>query len=300
MAGPGRLVLITGASSGIGRASARAFIEAGDRVLALARDGARLDQLVADCGANDRRLDQIAAERNPRDRRLEQLAAEGNPNDRHLDGPAERRGVPRLVPVVADVSDAAAMERVAGRVLADHGVPDVVVANAGVGLDALFVKTTDEAWRRVFEVNVFGVARTVRPFLPGMLERGSGRVVLISSIVGKRGTPFYSAYSASKFALHGLADALRSELHGSGVSVGLVCPSSTTTEFQERMLREGPGQKRFRPRRHTPEAVAQVVLSMAGSHRREVIVGFEAKLLWLADALLPGLVDRFLARTLRG
>lgn len=252
-----RVVLITGASAGIGRAAARAFAARGDRVVAVARDAGRLDALRDEVGA----------------------AA--------------------LVPLAADVTDAGSMTALAEQVLSAVGVPDVVVANAGVGLDAAFASMTDEALRRVFEVNVFGVVRTVRPFLPGMVERKSGRILLVSSIVGKRGTPYYAAYSASKFALHGMADALRAELHGSGVTVGLVCPSSTATEFQDRIERSGPGQNRFRPRRHSAESVADAIVRMAGSTRKEIILGFEARLLWLVDALAPGLVDAFLARTLK-
>ena len=210
---------------------------------------------------------------------------------------ARELGSERLIPLVADVADAASMEALARTVNAG-GTPDVVVANAGIGLDALFVETTDEALRSVLEVNVIGVVRTIRPFLPAMIERGSGRVVIVSSIVGKRGTPHYSAYSASKFALHGMTDSLRSELWRTGVSVGLVCPSSTATEFQDHLLRQGPSQNRVRPRTHTAESVADAIVRMAGSRRREVILGFEARLMWLADALLPGFIDGLLARML--
>ena len=184
----GRLVLITGASAGIGRVTALAFAALGDRVVAVARSADKLDT---------------------------------------LRGESER-----IIPIVADVTDGPAMEAMAARVLDEHGVPDVVIANAGIGLDALFVETTDEALRRVLEVNVVGVYRTARPFVGPMCERGSGRILLVSSIVGKRGVPHYTGYSASKFALHGIADALRGELWGSGVSVGVVCPASTETDFR--------------------------------------------------------------------
>jgi short-subunit dehydrogenase len=252
-----KLVLITGASSGIGRASAKAFVEKGARVLALARDAERLASLVRASGSS---------------------AA--------------------LTPIQADVADAASMERAASRIREEFGCPDVAVANAGVGLDALFSETSDEALRSVFEVNVFGLVRTVRPLLRGMIERGSGRVLLVSSIVGKRGLPHYSAYSGSKFALHGMADALRSELIGTGVSVGLVCPSSTETEFQQRAMRVGPEQKRVRPRRHSAEAVGRAIVRMAASDRRELVIGVEAKLMVLGNVLAPRLVDWLLARAL--
>jgi len=252
-----RLVLITGASAGIGRASASAFARRGYRVLAVARRRELLDELAA-----------------------------------------EQAGAASVIAIPADISEEASTAAMSRRVLDEFGVPDVVVANAGIGLDALFTETSNRALRRLFEVNFFGVIATVKPFLPGMLERGSGRLLIVSSIVGKRGIPHYSAYSASKFALHGLADSLRSELIGSGVTVGLICPSTTDTDFQKRALREGPSQNSLRPRQHSAEAVAEFIVKMAGSTRHEVIVGIEAKLLHLANRIAPKWVDRLLARTL--
>jgi len=209
----------------------------------------------------------------------------------------EELGTDHVIPVAADVGDAESMQAMVAAV-ESGGAPYIIVANAGIGLDALFVETSDEALRSVFEVNVFGVVRTLRPFLPAMISRGSGRIVIVSSIVGKRGTPHYSAYSASKFALHGMADSMRSELWKTGVSVGLICPSSTSTEFQDNLLRSGPGQKRVRPRTHTAESVAATIVRMADSRRREMILGFEARLLWIADAIAPGFIDGLLARML--
>ncbi len=252
-----RTILITGASEGIGRASALAFAAHGDRVAAVARNHERLDSLVAELG-----------------------------------------GAPQAQAFVGDVTDSDSMRRCVEAILDRFGVPDVVVANAGRGLDALFTESTDEALRSVFDINVFGLVRTVRPFVQGMIDRGSGRILLISSIVGKRGIPHYSAYSASKFALHGLAQSLRTELHGTGVSVGLVCPASTTTAFHENLLHAGPKQKPVRPWTHTPESVARAIVRMAGSNRREIVLGMEAKLLVLGNTIAPGLVDRILARTL--
>ena len=105
-----------------------------------------------------------------------------------------------------------------------------------------------------------------------------------------------AASAARQFAINGLADALASELHGSGVSVGLVCPTSTSTEFQDRLLREGEQQNRSRPRRHTPESVARAIVRMARSKRREAILSFEGKLLVFANAIAPRLIDALLHR----
>lgn len=253
----GSRVLITGASSGIGRAAARLFVERGADVIAVARNAERLDSLASELG-----------------------------------------GPPRLAPVVADVTDAEAMDAMARRVLDDGGAPDVIVANAGIGMDALFVETDDNAYRRVLEVNVLGLVRSIRPFVASMVDRGSGRILVISSIVGKRGIPHYSAYSASKFAVHGLAEALRVELAGSGVTVGIVCPASTETEFHDRKLRSGPSQKGSRVAKHSAESVARAIVRMATSKRRELVLSAEGKLLSWANFFAPGLLDRLLARML--
>ena len=250
-------VLITGASAGIGRAAARAFVAEGAVVLAVARSKDRLQSLAAELG-----------------------------------------GPERVPTFVADVADGPAMESLAREVLAGHGVPDVIIANAGLGLDARFESTSDEDLRKVFEVNVFGVVRTIRPFLSGMVARGSGRILMVSSTVGKRGVPSYAAYSGSKFALHGMADALRPELVGTGVTVGIVCPSSTTTEFEDRKLREGPPQAKVRVQRHSAESVARALVRMARSKRREVVLSPEAKLMVVLDHLVPGILDRILAKVL--
>jgi uncharacterized protein (TIGR00369 family) len=198
----------------------------------------------------------------------------------------------------ADVADAASMTAMTTTVLAGGGPPDVIVANAGIGLDARFSEMGDDALHRVLEVNVVGVVRTIRPFVEPMCGRGRGRILFVSSIVGRRGTPHYSAYSASKFALDGLADALAAEIHGSGVTVGLVYPSSTRTEFQENLLREGPSQHRKRLTAHTPESVARAIVSMAGSRRRRRILGLEAKALAWANLIAPRRIDALLARML--
>jgi short-subunit dehydrogenase len=251
----GKLVLITGASTGIGAASARAFVARGARVVGVARNRQKLESLAAELG-----------------------------------------GAERFVPWVADVTDAASMRTMTSGVLDRIGVPDVVLANAGVGLDALFVETTDELLQTVLDVNVLGLLRTVRPFLPPMIRRGSGRVLFISSVVGKRGIPHYAGYAASKFALHGMADSLHCELHGTGVSLGVICPTSTTSEFHDRILREGPAQRRYRPRLQSAESVARAIVRMAVSRRREIVLSAEARFMVFLDHIAPKLVDAILAR----
>ena len=210
----------------------------------------------------------------------------------------ELGGPPRLVPIAADVSDGPAMKEVTGRILAELGVPDVIVANAGISLDARFENTTDEDLQNVYQVNVFGLVRSIRPFLPAMKERGSGRIILVSSVIGKRGIPNYTAYSGSKFALHGMLDALRPELAGSGVKAGIVCPSSTESELRHRMKRIGPRQSDTRLRRHSAESVANAIVKMARTGKREMVLSSEGKLMHWINRISPALMDRILARVL--
>jgi short-subunit dehydrogenase len=249
----GKLVLLTGASQGIGLAAARAFVREGARVIAIARSQDRLQELHAELGE-------------------------------------------RLVPLAADVGDTPSMEAATRQVLERIGLPDVVIANAGIGLDARFEATSDAAMRELLEVNTIGVLRTARPFVRPMVERGSGRILFVSSVVGKRGIPHYTAYCASKFALHGMADCLRPELAGTGVTVGLVCPSSTTTEFQANLRRAGPAQNKKRLNKHSAESVAAALLSMAASTRREHVLSPEGKAMKWVSLLAPGVMDFILGR----
>ena len=210
----------------------------------------------------------------------------------------ELGGPPRLVPVAADLSDGAAMEEITSRILNELGVPDVIVANAGISLDARFENTTDEDMEQVYQVNVFGLVRSIRPFLKGMKDRGSGRIILVSSVIGKRGIPNYTAYSGSKFALHGMLDALRPELAGTGVKAGIVCPSSTESELRHRMKRIGPQQSDNRLRRHSARSVAEAIVKMARTGRREMILSSEGKLMHWINRIAPGILDRILAKAL--
>lgn len=252
----GKLVLVTGASTGIGRAAALRFLQRGARVIVTARS----------------------------EDKLRAIAAEGDGG--------------RVIAIAADVRDGPAMEELARRVNTSHGTPDVIVANAGIGLDALFVETTDELLERVFEVNVTGVVRSIRPFVDGMVRRGSGRILIVSSVVGKRGVPSYSAYSGSKFALHGIAEALRVELWRTGVTVGVICPSSTESEFHERKMRRGPAQKSTRVQKHSADSVARAIVRMAGSRRREIVLSPEGKFMAILNRWAPALLDRILWRAL--
>ena len=132
--------------------------------------------------------------------------------------------------VTADVTDEDALRRVADEV----GPVDVLVNSAGiVGPNKPLLETTTQEWRRVLDINVLGTVSAIRVFVPGMLDRGWGRVVNIASMAGKDGNPNLSAYSASKAAVVGLTKSVGKELATSGVLVNAIAPAVIATPMNE-------------------------------------------------------------------
>ena len=204
--GKGLTALVTGASSGIGRALA----------LRLARDGARV-ALVA----------RRAAE-------LEALAAE----IRGAGGEA--------TPLPGDVSDRSAAERIAAQALEDFGRVDILFNNAGYGHHRTFLEWDLDDVERMMRVNYLGSVYLTKLLLPQMVGRGRGWVVFIASVAGRIGTPQESAYAATKFAVVGLAEALSIEVEDAGVHVLTVCPGVVRTPFfdTEALARMPPVSRR--------------------------------------------------------
>ena len=181
-----RVWLITGASSGFGRAIAEAAVAAGDVVVATARRAAALDDLVA------AHPDQVEAQR-------------------------------------LDVTDAASIDAAIAGVIARHGRIDVLVNNAGRTHVGAVEETTDEELRSLFDVHVFGPAALVRAVVPHMRARRSGAIVQLSSMGGQLSFAGFGAYSATKFALEGLSEALADEVRPFGVRVLVVEPGAFRT-----------------------------------------------------------------------
>jgi hypothetical protein len=134
-----------------------------------------------------------------------------------------------------DVRDAAAMDAAAAAFVARHGVPDVVIANAGISIGNLTEHAADAAvFREILEINVIGMVNTFHPFVAAMRERGAGSLVGIASVAGLRGLPGATAYSASKAAAIRYLEGLRVELRASGVRVTTICPGYIATEMTRR------------------------------------------------------------------
>lgn len=184
---------VTGASRGIGSASTLELARAGYRVFALARTADDLESLSKEAG----------------------------------------RGGAEVVPVELDITDeasrAAAVETIM-RETGGHGL-DVLVNNAGYGMVGAMEDVSDDALHRIFEVNLFGLLAFTRPFLPAMRERHAGRIINMSSAAGRVATPFTGSYSATKFALEAVSDAMRLELAPFGIQVVLIEPGPIPTHF---------------------------------------------------------------------
>jgi len=185
-------VLVTGASGGLGAALAAHYLRKGARVGLLARHATSLAQ-------QREALGRIA-------------------------------GAEDLSVHPADVADAVAMRHAAADFIAAHGVPDIVIANAGisVGVDPALAEDLP-VLERTLRTNVCGIAHSFQPFIEAMRERGSGKLVGIASVAGLRGLAGSSAYSASKAAAIAWLESLRLELRGSGVDVVTVCPGYVDT-----------------------------------------------------------------------
>ena len=187
------VVLITGASSGIGLATALYMAERGYRVVGTSRSKDRLAGLEEE---------------------------------------ASRRGLP-VAGVELDINSEAGLTDALAAIAEEHGPVSVLVNNAGYGLFGPVQTLTTEELRAQFETNVFAVARLMRAVLPGMIEQGGGTIVNVSSILGRIGAPFHGAYAASKFALEGLSESFRTEAWPLGVRVVLVEPGLIRTAFPD-------------------------------------------------------------------
>ncbi|MEV5374696.1 SDR family oxidoreductase [Streptomyces nondiastaticus] len=245
----GRLVLVTGAASGIGRATAFAFAEAGARVVAVDRD------------------------------------PEGAARTADM---ARLIGAPEAWGECTDVSDEQAMEKLAAKVAAEYGVVDVLVNNAGIGVAGSFMDTTAEDWRKTLDVNLWGVIHGCRLFGKQMAERGQGgHIVNTASAAAFQPSRTLPAYSTSKAAVLMLSECLRAELAGQGIGVSAICPGIVNTPItgatrfagvseEEQRRRRTQAGRAYGRRNYPPEKVAEAVLRAVVRNQAVVPVTPEA------------------------
>ncbi|MCX5235658.1 SDR family oxidoreductase [Streptomyces prunicolor] len=256
----GQLVLVTGAGSGIGRATAFAFAESGARVVAVDRDpesAARTAEL------------------------------------------ARLIGAPEAWAETVDVSDEQAMEKLAAKVAAEYGVVDVLVNNAGIGLSGSFFDTTPEDWKKVLDVNLWGVIHGCRLFGKQMADRGQGgHIVNTASAAAFQPSKALPAYSTSKAAVLMLSECLRAELSGQGIGVSAICPGLVNTNITstahfagvdaaEEKRRQKKSARLYGLRNYPPEKVADAILRAVVRNQAVVPVTPEARGAHLMSRFAP-------------
>lgn len=253
---PRQVVVVTGASSGIGRATAHAFAREGARVVLGAR----------------------------RKEELELAAAKM----RH--GGREARVVPCNVVVPQQVA------RLVDAAVSRWDRLDVVVANAGVGLMAPVAEMSREDFRHVLDVNVMGVFNTIQASLPKMLEQGSGTIVIVSSVLGYRGVPRFGGYCATKAALNVLSESLRTEIAPRGVKVLLVAPGLTDTSFYLNRLGKDGDERIRKVKAMSADECARRIVDAVHSGKRRLVLTAAGKLMASAARHAPRLLDAGIER----
>jgi hypothetical protein len=248
---PDKVVIVTGASSGIGRETALAFAREGARVVLGARSEAKLRELAE----------------------------------------AHSQWRDRLLVVPADVTKDEDVQRLVATTMANFGRIDILVNNAGVGMRAMFEHMPLDDVRALMDVNLYGPIRCIQAALPHMRQQRAGQIVNIGSVLSRVVAMRNSAYCASKFALLALSDTLRMELHGTGIEVISILPAYTDTPFFENMYRYGGPVRQSPFRGQHPARVAQAILRGCARHKRQVVLSFSARLaIWLRG-LCPSLLD---------
>ncbi|HYC32436.1 MAG TPA: SDR family NAD(P)-dependent oxidoreductase [Gemmatimonadales bacterium] len=249
----GKVVVLTGASSGLGRAAAVEFARRGARVVLAARNVAELEQVAARC--------------------------------RRVGGAA--------LAVETDVTDEAAVRRLAAKTLELAGRIDVWVNNAGVTAFAPLLEGPFEEHRAVIETNVYGSIFGARAVLPIFRRQRAGVLINVSSVLGKVGQPYVPSYVISKFAIQGLSETLRKALaEEPEIHVCTLLPYAIDTpHFEHGANRVGLDARAMAPMQ-TPEAVARALVSLAERPKRERYVPRAAALAVALHALLPSLGDR--------
>jgi short-subunit dehydrogenase len=247
----GKVVVITGASSGIGKETAIAFASVGSKLVLSAR--------------NFENLNAVAEE-----------IKKFNEN---------------VIVIPADVSDFKTLDALVEKTLNTYGRVDVLINNAGFGIYGWYHQTPFEEIERIVRVNFLGSAYLIHKVLPIMIEQGEGVIVNISSVVGKRGIPGMGIYSATKFALTGLTEALRVEYKKLGVHFIAIHPGTTDTKFFENARYYGTNRMQGRFMMMSAEKVAREILKAVLKRKREVVLTFPGKLAVFMNKFFPSFFE---------
>ena len=252
----GQRMIVTGASSGIGRCLAEQAAAEGARIILAARSTDALGQLA----------DSL--------------------NGRNSE----------VIPVTADVTKEADRQRLLQVAHDRLGGLDVLINNAGVASFGHFATSSEEILRQIMEVNFFAVAELIRSAIPILVKGKQPAIVNIASMCGRRGLPAWTEYSASKFALCGLTEALRGEMARFEIDVLLMVPGLTQSDLPRHLLRNDGRMKIDFQGGMAPKDVAAAVLRALRTNRTETVLGREARWMLRVNRFFPRLVDRLIAR----
>lgn len=256
----GKPILITGASSGIGAATAMACARAGMPVALAAR---RVEKLA-----------EVAA----------RIRGAGG----------------KALAVQCDVTRPSECAQAVAQTTREFGSLYAVFANAGYGFESPVLESSDEDIRALFETNFFGTLHTIRAAMPVLQSAGAGHVLICSSALSKVGTPYFAAYSASKAMQDHFSRALRIEIAGGGVHVSSVHPVRTTTEFSGEVARRSGGSRRLDKSAaglvQTAERVADAVVACLKRPKPEVWTSLPVRVMMGLGTAWPGLTDRLMRR----
>ena len=257
-------VILTGASSGIGWHLALQLAQQGAHVIANARRTKRLDELVETFKTNQ------------------------NANASTKPG--------TIVPVTGDVCDRELQQQLIDTCDQQFGGVDLLINNAGIGAMGRFDDADDDRMRKVFDINFFAIAELTRLALPKLKLGNDALIVNMSSILAHRAAPLKSEYCASKFALHGFSDSIRAELATDNVSLLLVSPSTTDSEFFDSAIEDQTGKNWKKRGSMPPDVVAAKTIRAIRKRKHEIILTHGGRFLVWLDRLVPGVANRIMAR----
>ena len=252
----GARVVVTGASSGIGRALALQLCQRGSHVLATARRIDRLQELQRQCQSFPGHLT-------------------------ILDG---------------DLTQATHRQAIVDRVVSQWGAMDVLVNNAGAGAIGRFDVASSERLRQVMEIDFFSPVELTRLCLPLLERGRTPAILNVGSVLSHRAVPNKSEYCAAKFAMRGWAESIRVELRAKKIDVLMLSPSTTRSEFFDSLVETSSDEKSNSIGSMSPERVAQLAISALVRSKREMVLSFGGKALVWAGKLFPLLTDRVLGR----
>jgi dehydrogenase/reductase SDR family protein 7B len=249
----GKVIIITGASSGIGKACAEVFAKAGSKVVIAARDPEKLSEVEN-----------------------------------------ELKKYSEVLSVVADVSKENDCRNLIEATVKKFGGMDVLINNAGISMRALFEEADLNVLRRLMDTNFWGTVCCTKYALPHLLK-SKGSIVGISSIAGKKGLPGRTGYSASKFAMEGFLESLRTENLKKGLHVLVACPGFTSTNIRNASLLKNGNAQGESPRDEKqmmqPELVAQKIHRAIRKRKRDLVLTTNGKLTFWLNKFFPSLMD---------